>query len=158
MVNGLLQLLELRERKWPDIMAGDENWTFSAQLSCRSMVARRQSEAKETKAYARSEKVDDLPLFQSARVLAVPSLRDNDTFHFDFLINAVFPEIRTKITEERPQNDLKIPIRDLESAPCHNSRQTSVEIEKFGLSRIPHRPYSPEISPCNLWLFVFFKK
>jgi hypothetical protein len=33
------------------------------------MVVRKQSEAKETKAYDRSEKIDDLCLFQSVRVL-----------------------------------------------------------------------------------------
>jgi hypothetical protein len=60
------------------------------------------------------------------------------------MCNIVFLEIGTKIAEECALYD--------------NSRQTIVEIEKLGLSRIPHPPYSPDLSRCDFSLFGFLKE
>jgi hypothetical protein len=46
----------------------------------------------------------------------------------------------------------------MERAPCHNSRQTTAEIEKLGPSKIPPPSYSPHSSPCVFSLFVFLKE
>jgi histone-lysine N-methyltransferase SETMAR len=92
--------------------------------------------------------------FSLQAVLTFLFLRNGDTFNSDFLTNAVFLEIGTKIAEQRLQNALKKKVvLDMDSAPCHNSRQTTHEIEKLGRSRIQHPPYSPDISPCDFWLF-----
>jgi hypothetical protein len=34
----------------------------------------------------------------------------------------------------------------------------TTEIEKFGLSQIPHSPYTPNIPPSDSWLFGFLKE
>jgi histone-lysine N-methyltransferase SETMAR len=74
------------------------------------------------------------------------------------MITIVFLEIGTKIAEECARKGLKNMILKMESTSCHNSRQKTVEIEKLGLLKIPHPPYSPDISPCDFWLFRFLKQ
>lgn len=46
----------------------------------------------------------------------------------------------------------------MSKAPCYNSKATMAEIAKYGMIRIPGTPYNPDISPCDFWLFGYFKE
>lgn len=46
----------------------------------------------------------------------------------------------------------------MDNPPSHNSKVTRNEIDKLGMMRIPHPPYSPNISLCDFWLFGKLKK
>jgi hypothetical protein len=122
------------------------------------MVAKRQSEDKETKASDSRGKPMICVFFSLRRFFAVSAIGNGDLLNSECMIKVVFSEIGTNATESRPQNGRKNPILHIESAPCENSGQTSVEIENLGLSRISEPPYSPDISPCDSWLFGFLKK
>jgi hypothetical protein len=74
---------------------------------------------------------------------AVSLLEDEENFNSDFMINVIFPKTGTKIAEEYLQKNLKNLILYMDNAPCLNSMQTTMEIQKLGLVRISHLPYSP---------------
>jgi hypothetical protein len=40
----------------------------------------------------------------------------------------------------------------------HNGRKVTDELAHLKLGRIPHRPYSSDLSPCDLWLFGMLKR
>jgi hypothetical protein len=56
------------------------------------------------------------------------------------MINVTFPEIGTKIAEQRSQMGSKNLILHLDNAHCPNSRQATAKIVKLRLSRILHPP------------------
>jgi hypothetical protein len=74
------------------------------------------------------------------------------------MINAVSPEIGTKIREERLRKGLKNVNLHSDHAPCYNSGQKADKTDRTGLSRIPHPPYISDISPCDFWLFDFLQE
>ena len=37
--------------------------------------------------------------------------------------------------------------------PIHNSILVTDYLSKMGIKTVPHRPYSPNLAPCNFWLF-----
>ena len=46
----------------------------------------------------------------------------------------------------------------MDNAPAHNARYTLTLLRMLGWSRVPHPPYSPDLSPCDFWLFGRLKK
>jgi hypothetical protein len=41
---------------------------------------------------------------------------------------------------------------------CHNAQKISLELDRHKIERGPHPAYSPDISPCDFWLFGFLKE
>jgi hypothetical protein len=41
----------------------------------------------------------------------------------------------------------------MNNSMCHNGSKITSKFAKHHLSRMPHPPYSPDTSPCDLWLF-----
>ena len=40
-----------------------------------------------------------------------------------------------------------------DNAPVHNSILVTDYLTKMGINTVPHPPYSPDIAPCDFWLF-----
>ena len=40
-----------------------------------------------------------------------------------------------------------------DNAPVHNSILVTDYLSKMGIKTVPHPPYSPDLAPCNFWLF-----
>lgn len=46
----------------------------------------------------------------------------------------------------------------MDNAPTHNAGYTLTLLHMLGWTRIPHPPYSPDLTPCDFWLFSRVKK
>jgi hypothetical protein len=46
----------------------------------------------------------------------------------------------------------------MDNSLCHNGRKVTDELAHLKLDRIPHLPYSPDLSPCDFWLFGMLKQ
>ena len=44
------------------------------------------------------------------------------------------------------------------NAPVHNSILVTDYLTKMGIKTVPHRPYSPDLAPCDFWLFPKLKE
>ena len=40
-----------------------------------------------------------------------------------------------------------------DNAPVHNSILVTDYLTKMGINTVPHPPYSPDLAPCDFWLF-----
>ena len=40
-----------------------------------------------------------------------------------------------------------------DNAPVHNSLLVTDYLTKMGINTVPHSPYSPDLVPCDIWLF-----
>ena len=40
-----------------------------------------------------------------------------------------------------------------DNAPFNNSILVTDFLTKMGIKTVPHRPYSPDLTPCDFWLF-----
>ena len=40
-----------------------------------------------------------------------------------------------------------------DNTPVHNSILVTDYLTKMGIKAVPHRPYSPDLAPCDFWLF-----
>jgi hypothetical protein len=46
----------------------------------------------------------------------------------------------------------------MDNSMCHNGRKVTDELENLKLDRVAHLPYSPDLSPCDFWLFGMLKQ
>ena len=44
-----------------------------------------------------------------------------------------------------------------DNAPVHNSILVTDYLTKMGIKTVPHHPYSPDLAPCDFWLFPKFR-
>ena len=44
-----------------------------------------------------------------------------------------------------------------DNAPVYNAILVTDYLTKMGIKTIPHRPYSPDLAPCDFWLFPKLK-
>ena len=40
-----------------------------------------------------------------------------------------------------------------DNTPVHNSILVTDYLTKMGIKTVPHRPYNPDLAPCDFWLF-----
>ena len=45
-----------------------------------------------------------------------------------------------------------------DNAPVHNSILVTDYLTKIGIKTVPHPPYSPDLAPCDFWLFPKLKE
>ena len=45
-----------------------------------------------------------------------------------------------------------------DNAPAHTSEVVKTFLENKGVELLPHPPYSPDLAPCDFWLFPNLKK
>ena len=45
-----------------------------------------------------------------------------------------------------------------DNAPVHNSILVTDYLTKMGIKTVPHPPYSPDLAPCDFWLFPKLKE
>ena len=45
-----------------------------------------------------------------------------------------------------------------DNAPVHNSILITDYLTKMGIKTVPHSPYSPDLGPCDFWLFPKLKE
>lgn len=43
------------------------------------------------------------------------------------------------------------------NAPAHRSKHTTHHIDSIGIQKLPAPPYSPDLAPCDFWLFPRIK-
>ena len=67
-------------------------------------------------------------------------------------------EVEEHYSSRRPSRGAK-GIRLLhDNARPHKAKVVSDMIASIGMIELPHPPYSPDLSPCNFWLFSYVKK
>ena len=69
---------------------------------------------------------------------------------------SILKTLRGHISHKRP--DIKdYWILHQDNARLHTARLTQEWLEKHGIETLPHPPYSPDLAPCDYWLFPTLK-
>ena len=74
------------------------------------------------------------------------------------MVEEILPSLEQKVLKFRPKNGLKGIKLHLDNAKAHNSKLTMQEISNYNIMIIPHPVYSPDIAPCDFWLFGKLKE
>jgi len=84
----------------------------------------------------------------------VVMLPPGQSFNSDFFKHEVIEQFVADQREKRPRMGARGLFLHMDNAPAHRVDECFME---HGITRLPHPPYSPDIAPCDFWLFGFLK-
>ena len=96
--------------------------------------------------------------FNSKGIVAQIPCKNNQTINSDFYTKNVLTEVIRYYNTTRPRTGTR-GIKILhDNASCHKSAKTKQFLQENHIEVLPHPPYSPDLSPCDFFLFPRLKK
>jgi hypothetical protein len=95
--------------------------------------------------------------FSGAKLISLQALLPGTNFTQEYFVNNVLLDIvdeRTRIFKRIRRHEFFV---HMDNSMCHNGRMVTEELGRLKLDRVPHLPYSPDLSPCDFWLFGILK-
>jgi histone-lysine N-methyltransferase SETMAR len=96
--------------------------------------------------------------FISTRLLVLNFLPKGTKFNQDYFIDMVLPNLyseKRRIARRKGPPSFSVHI---DNSMCHNGAKITEKLEKKHIAPAPHPPYSPDLSPCDFWLFEITKQ
>ena len=135
----------------------DESWIY-----CYDPETKRQSSQwkhagsprpKKARQSKSTHKILMIPFFDSTGMIYMHWVPSGQTVNKEYYVE-VLRELR-----ERPAL-FKLGLWDFhqDNAPVHNSILVTNYLSKMGIKTVRHLPYSPELAPCDFWLFPKLKE
>lgn len=155
----ILSILTKKKRKpLSRIITGDESWfgfyyPYSSQYKhTKSSVSQR------IKSEFSYKKVMVTIFFSYSGFHVIDFLPKGQNFNSQYMINYILKKLEISIKKIRPKMGLKGMMIHMDNAKPHKAKIVIDKINEFFLKPIDHPPYSPDISPCDFWLFGYLKE
>jgi histone-lysine N-methyltransferase SETMAR len=159
---AMLQKINNEEWRLDQILTGDECWIYH-----RSIKKRRSTRAWKRKGQTpeiivrrgRSEpKTMFVIFFRSTGPVYIHSVERGKTIDQNYYINNCLSPMIENLKKQRPSSGTK-GIKILhDNATPHTHEATVTFIQSNGMQIIDHPPYSPDLAPCDFWLFDYIKQ
>ena len=85
-------------------------------------------------------------------------LEPGETINSIWYTESCLPKVIEAIHVQRPGTGLSGTFLHHDNASSNTSKMTRQFVEESGLQLLPHPPYSPDLAPCDFWLFPRIKK
>jgi hypothetical protein len=141
------------ESTFEGIAAGDKFWFQYSFYSDSMFAVSRESVVPRIRQDMSGQKTMITIFFAHTGLLVLETVRKGTKFNQDNLIHAIFPRLhneKTRISSKKIIAILSVP---MEKSMCQNSHKVFEKFAQRTIERAPHPPYSPDISPCDFWLF-----
>jgi len=140
-----------------NIITGDETWisSYEPETKRQSQVWVFPDEECPTKVVrGRSTKKKMVATFvrRSGHVATI-ALEDQRTVTAEWYTGTCLPVVFEKLREQRPRTGLSGLFLHQDNASSHTARQTSTFLEQQSMRVLPHPPYSPDLAPCDFFVF-----
>lgn len=142
-----------------DICTGDESWIYSydPETKQQSTVWVFQNEAKPTKV-VRSRSASKKMIasfFKITGHVATVALDNQKTVNADWYTTICLPNVLAEIRKNNPKRRI---ILHHDNASAHTASLTKTFLSEKKVELMTHSPYSPDLAPCDFFLFPTVKK
>jgi histone-lysine N-methyltransferase SETMAR len=96
--------------------------------------------------------------FSCCAVLSVEFLPMGQKYNSQFFTETVLPSIDKKLPECHPKSPTTAAHLHVDNAKPHTSKISIEKIEELGFILVPQPPYSPNLAPCDFFLFGYLKQ
>jgi hypothetical protein len=140
------------EHYFEQIATGDESWFQYSSYSGSMFADSRESVVPRIRQDISGQQTMITIFFTRARLLVLEALSKGTKFNQDLLIMRYFQDCTMKRREFTQTRLLSVSV-DMDNSMCHNCHKVCEKLAKRSIERAPHPPYSPDLSPCDFWLF-----
>jgi hypothetical protein len=96
--------------------------------------------------------------FSRCRFVSVEFLPMWQRYNSQFFTETVLPSIEKKVADCRPKFLTTATHLHVDNAKRHTSKMSIEKMEELGFILVPQPPYSPDITPCDFFLFGYLKQ
>jgi histone-lysine N-methyltransferase SETMAR len=140
------------------VVTGDETWVhyFEPKRKQQNMVwiAEGDHPPQMAKRERTRDKVMYAIFFNGDGPIAQIPTPPGRTITGNYYSDSVLPYVQKQYTAKHPNEPLRL---HHDNAPAHRSGVVMGYLEEQGIQLIPHPPYSPDLAPCDFWLFSRLK-
>ena len=144
-------------KRLSDVATGDECWIpyFVTPHKQKNMVwlAEDSPRPQILKPGFRSKKRMFTIFFNSQGPIIVDVMPEGATITAAYYTNTVLTQLVQKIDQQRRKTRHSRIMIHHDNASPHKAQITQTFLQETGLHILPHAPYSPDLAPCDFWLF-----
>ncbi|KAI6661502.1 Histone-lysine N-methyltransferase SETMAR-like [Oopsacas minuta] len=144
-----------------EILTGDETWIYHYDTETKRMSKEWvEEDAPPLTKVQRARPVGKQMwaiFFRSSWFVEAVALEDRKTVTADWYTTVCLPKVITAIESQREKTGIRGILLHHGNASSHTAIRTREFLENSGLKTLPHPPYSPDLAPCDFWLFPRLK-
>lgn len=142
------------------IITGDESWVYGydpetkmQSSQWKTSTSPRLKKARQSKS---NVKVMLIVFFDSEGIVRSEFVPKGVTVNSDYY-KGLLQRLRKNVRKKRPQKWASGFLLHHDNAPCHTSLVIREYLAQRNIPVYPHPPYSPDLAPCDFWLFLELK-
>jgi hypothetical protein len=150
----LLDMLQLyAEHNFEGITTGNESWFLGTTYRDSMFATSTKEVVSRTKQNISAKKTMVPSFFASTRLLVLNFLPKGTKCNQDYFVDTVLPNLYSEKRRIARRKGLPSFSVYMDNSMCHTGAKTIEKLEKRHIARVLHPSYSPDLSPCDLWLF-----
>jgi histone-lysine N-methyltransferase SETMAR len=147
-------------RRWvPHLLSDDEKKSriAASRELCLQFAESRERVVLRIRQGISGQKIMITIFFTSTQLQVLEALPKGVKFNQDYFVHAVLPgSFNQKRRISRESGFSAFPVH-IDNSMCHNGHKVCATFDQARIERVPHPLYSPDISPCDCWLFGMLK-
>jgi len=157
-------LAKFQNESWRrcDIVTGDETWVYHRKIKKKAENAAWIGPGEKPKTTTKRGRFEAKTLFsiffRASGPLWVHAVEADDGIDADYYIKNCLKPIIHEIHLQRLDTGTKGIKLLYDNARAHTASEVKNFLKDESLAVMPHPPYSPDLSPCDFWLFGYLKE
>jgi histone-lysine N-methyltransferase SETMAR len=139
------------------LITGDESWIFWDNDHRGMWTLDRESAPINVNKMISSKKTMLSAYFSRLGFVSIEFLPHGQNFNSQFFTETILPSLVAGLSVYRPKLKAAGAHLHIDNAKPHNSQLSIQKIKEYGFIRVPQPPYSPDLSPCDFFLFGYLK-
>ena len=139
------------------IVTGDETWVYFDNPPSTEWVGPGGSPTKRCKIGITNRKLMMTVFFSGAGMELVDYLPEGKTIDSEYFCSVVLTTLKDNISKRRLATGIQGTLLHYDNAPAHSAKSTKHFIDAISWERLPQPPYSPDLAPCDFYLFGALK-
>jgi histone-lysine N-methyltransferase SETMAR len=95
--------------------------------------------------------------FSRTGFVSIEFLPQGPKYNSQFVTETILPSLVARLSVRRLKLKATAANFHLNNAKPHNPRLSIEKLEEYGLISVPQPPYSPDLAPCDFFLFGYLK-
>ena len=158
-----LKMFELGGKDLPArLVTGDETYVYFYEnltsKEAKLWVLENEEVPKQVRKEIHVQKIMYAVFFRSTGIVKVVKLEKGERVTGEWYVQKCLSQVFAAISEKRRKSGINGIILHHDNARPHKASITSKYLDEMGVKLMRHAPYSPDLSPCDFWLFRNLKK
>ena len=158
----ILAMFEQDKWRLCDVVTGDQSWFYQRKIGHKQSNAAWIGIDESPKTVVRRSLYEPKTMFtiffRTSGPVYIDRLDKGETITSTYYIENVLKPLFKELKKQRPKSGLtNIKILHDNARP-HTAKNTFSFLEDEGVAIIDHPPYSPDLAPCDFWLFDYLKR